>query len=270
MVAGKRLNELTVLIRGAGEMASGVAHRLARARFRVAMTDLEEPTAIRRETSFCEAVYRGEKEVEGVTARLISSCREIDLTWESGYIPILIDPANAAKREIKPDVLVDAVMAKVNTGTSLEDAPLVIALGPGFTAGKDAHIVVETNRGHNLGRLIFSGQAEPNTGTPAPRMGYAEERVLRAPADGFFKAVKKIGDMVKRGETVCTVEDVPAAAGIDGVLRGILMDGLRVQKGLKAGDIDPRADTSHCFTISDKARAIGGAVLEGILIHYNL
>ena len=272
MATGKalKLNELTVLIRGAGEMASGVAHRLARSGFRLVMTDLEKPTAIRRETSFCEAAYRDEMEVEGVTARLIASCNEVESCWKAGRIPLLIDPDNGVKEEIRPDILIDAVMAKVNTGTGIDDAHLVIALGPGFTAGKDVHVVVETNRGHNLGRLILSGQAEPNTSEPAPRMGYTEERVLRAPADGVFRALKKIGDVVKTGETVCMVNEIPVIAEIDGVLRGILMDDLDVEKGLKAGDIDPRADRSHCFTISDKARAIGGAVLEGILIHYNI
>ncbi len=265
----KRLTELMVLIRGAGEMASGVAHRLARSRFRVVMTELEKPLAIRREISFCEAVYRGAKEVEGITARIVSSISDIEPAWKMEEIPVLIDPLNSAKAELKPDVLVDAVMAKINTGTSLEDARLVIAMGPGFTAGKDAHVVVETNRGHNLGRLILAGQAEPDTGVPAQRMGFAEQRVLRAPKYGVFRATKKIGDAVKAGEVVCAVDDVAVTAAIDGVLRGILMDDLSVGKGLKIGDIDPRGDVSHCFTISDKARALGGAVLEGILMHFN-
>jgi xanthine dehydrogenase accessory factor len=266
---GKKLNELRVMIRGAGEMASGVAHRLARSHFRLVMTELEAPLAIRRETSFCEAVYSGEKEVEGVVAKLVSDYEEIEPAWEAGKIPLFTDPGSILKERFRPDVLVDAIMAKVNRGTTINDAPLVIALGPGFTAGEDAHMVVETNRGHDLGRLIFEGGAEPDTGKPAPRMGYTEERVLRAPADGVFNALIKIGDTVTAGQTVCMVDREPVKARISGVLRGMLMDGLTVKKGLKIGDIDPSGDRSICYTISEKARAIGGAVLEGILINFN-
>ena len=263
------MEKLIVLIKGAGEMATGVAHRLFRSGFRVCLTEIAEPLAVRRAVSFCEAVFEEEKEVEGVKARLVCGEEEIRRAWAQGRLPLIIDPGANIRNIIKPEVVVDAILAKENLGTRVSDAPLVIGLGPGFRAGEDAHVVVETNRGHNLGRIIEQEEAEPNTGIPGNIGGYTWERVLRAPAEGVFRAHKKIGDAVQAGETVAEVSGAQVQAGISGVLRGILRDGIRVQKQMKAGDIDPRGTREHCFTISDKARAIAGGVLEAILMKFN-
>jgi xanthine dehydrogenase accessory factor len=263
------MEQLIVLIKGAGEMATGVAHRLFRSGFRVCLTEIAEPLAVRRAVSFCEAVFEKEKEVEGVKARLVGGEDEIRRAWAQGWLPLIVDPGANIRKIVKPDVVVDAILAKENLGTRVSDAPLVIGLGPGFRAGEDVHVVVETNRGHNLGRIIDRGEAEPNTGVPGNIGGYTWERVLRVPAEGIFRAKKKIGDTVQAGETVAEVEGAPVKAGISGVLRGILRDGIRVREQTKAGDIDPRGTRENCFTISDKARAIGGSVLEAILMKYN-
>jgi len=254
-----------VLIRGAGEMASGIAHRLFKSGFKVCLTEISRPLAVRRLVSFCEAVYDREKTVEGVTALRVAKQSEIFSVWQEGKIPLLVDSENNTKDFLKPHVLIDAILAKRNMGTKITDAPLVVGLGPGFKAGKDVHVVIETNRGHNLGRLIFEGEAEPNTGVPGIIAGYGLERVIRAPRDGKFKLLKDIGDMVVAGETVAQVEGEPIRANISGVIRGLLRDGTKVTKGLKAGDIDPRGDRSYCTKISEKARALGGSVLEAIL-----
>ncbi|MBN1545453.1 MAG: EF2563 family selenium-dependent molybdenum hydroxylase system protein [Syntrophaceae bacterium] len=254
-----------VLIRGAGEQATGVAHRLFKAGFKLCFTEIAEPLAVRREVSFCEAVYDGEKTVEGVTAKKIDNQTEIAQVWQEGKIPLLVDPENRTLKILKPHVLIDAILAKYNVGTAITDAPLVIGLGPGFTAGKDVHIVIETNRGHDLGRVIFEGEAEPNTGVPGVIAGYGIERVLRASADGIFHNVRAIGDQVEAGDVIAEVEGKPVKTVIAGVVRGLLREGIQVTEGLKAGDVDSRANRQACFTISDKARALGGAALEGIL-----
>jgi xanthine dehydrogenase accessory factor len=263
------MEKLIVLIKGAGEMATGVAHRLFRSGFRVCLTEIAEPLAVRRAVSFCEAVFEEEKEVEGVKARRVCGEEEIRRAWAQGWLPLIIDPGANIRKILKPVVMVDAILAKENLGTLASDAPLVIGLGPGFRAGEDVHVVVETNRGHNLGRIIEQGEAEPNTGIPGNIGGYTWERVLRTPAEGVFRAKKEIGDAVQAGETVAEVGGAPVKAGISGVLRGILRDGIRVREQIKAGDIDPRGTRENCFTISDKARAIGGSVLEAILMKYN-
>ncbi len=268
-VGVKNLTDLVVLIRGAGELASGVARRLYSCHFRVCLTEIDQPQAVRREVSFCEAVYDGEKEVEGVTARLVTSPEEITLAWQEGKIPLLVDPEAQIKNSLKPDVLVDAILAKKNLGTRIKDAPLVIGLGPGFMAKKDVHVVIETNRGHNLGRMLLTGEAEPNTGVPGEIAGFAADRVFRAPGVGKFLNVKKIGDLVQAGDVVATVDNEPVKALISGVLRGLLRDRTEVYEGMKAGDIDPRGKKENCYTISDKARAIAGGVLEAIMYHYN-
>jgi xanthine dehydrogenase accessory factor len=263
------LVDLRILIKGAGEMATGVAHTLWQAHLQIWMTEIPNPLAVRRGVSFCEAIYEGQKRVEGVVAKYVPSTDEIHRTWKEGMIPLLIDPEAKSRKILKPHVLVDAIVAKKNLGTKMTDAPLVIGLGPGFTAGRDVHVVIETQRGHDLGRLIFDGEAEPNTGTPGEILGFSEERVLRAPTAGVFRAYKKIGDQVKEGEVVATVGDFPVKARIDGVLRGIVRDGTRVTEMMKAGDIDPRGKRAYCSSISDKARAIAGSVLKAILIHFN-
>ncbi len=261
--------DLKILIRGGGEMATGVAHRLARAHFKVCMTEIPQPLAVRREVSFSEAIYDGEKEVEGIIARCVDSLEKIFQEWERKAIPILVDPVASIKVALKPDVLIDATLAKRNLGTHLSDAPLVIGLGPGFQAGEDVHMVVETNRGHHLGRLILKGCAEADTRVPGVIGGYASERVLRAPGPGRTLHVRKIGDKVKAGETILYVDQTPVKAEIPGVLRGLIREGIQVPQGIKVGDIDPRGIPELCYTISEKARAIAGGVLEGILMVFN-
>ncbi len=265
-----QLRDLLILVRGAGEMATGVAHTLWQAHFKVWMNEIPQPTAVRRAVSFCEAIYEGKKLVEGVWAKYIQTADEIDDTWREGMIPLLIDPEAKSRRILKPHVLVDAIMAKQNLGTKMTHAPLVIGLGPGFATGRDAHVTIETQRGHDLARLIWEGEAQPDTGIPGEILGYSEERVLRTPVGGIFKAHKKIGDQVNEGDVVATVEGIPLKPRISGVLRGILRDGTRVKERMKAGDIDPRGKEVYCYSISDKARAIAGGVLKAILMHFNV
>jgi xanthine dehydrogenase accessory factor len=265
----KRLNDLVILIRGAGEIASGVAHRLASCRFKVCMTETSNPQAVRREVAFSEAIFDSEKEVEGLTAKMVESADHISEIWREGKIPILIDPEAKVKDFLKTDVLIDATLAKKNLGTKISDAPLVIGLGPGFHAGKDVHLVIETNRGHNLGRIIADGEAEPNTGIPGSIAGYTEERVIRAPKDGEFKALKKIGDGISANEKVGMIGNLEVRSRITGVIRGLIRDGTEVWKGMKLGDVDPRGIKDYCYTISDKARTISGGVLQAIVEHFN-
>jgi xanthine dehydrogenase accessory factor len=265
----KQLKDLIILIKGGGEMASGVVLRLVRSGFRVCITEIPEPLAVRRAVSFCEAVFAGRTEVEGLVGKRVSGREEILRCWENGEVPVLIDPGCTIRKVLSPDVLVDAILAKRNTGTAKGDAPLVIGLGPGFRAGRDVHIVIETNRGHRLGRVIEEGEAEPDTGIPGDVGGYTWERVLRSPVGGKFLGKKRIGDHIEKGEVVAEVEDVPLKATISGVLRGILHDGLTAKPTMKVADVDPRAARGNCLTVSDKARAIAGGVLEAILMKYN-
>ena len=264
------LNALTIIIRGAGEMATGTAYRLHRAGFhRILLTEIDKPLAVRRLVSFSEAVHDGAGIVEGTEARLINSLEEAEDLWNAGVIPVIVDPENRAKDTIHPDVLIDAILAKRNLGTTQNDATLVIGLGPGFHAGKDVHYVIETNRGHNLGRLIFEGPASPNTGTPGDIAGETATRVLRAPDDGIFESTLSITDMVEAGSIVGRVAGKPVNAGLSGVIRGLIRPNTPVHKGLKVGDIDPRGEVSYCSTISEKARSIGGTVLEAILMRFS-
>ncbi len=254
-----------ILIRGAGDLASGIALRLRRAGFRVVMTEIPRPTAIRRTVAYCQAVFDGETTVEDVTARLAASPVEALALLDRGLLPILIDPDCRCREALKPDVLVDAILAKRNLGTRITDAPVVVGVGPGFTVGLDCHAAVETMRGHTLGRVLYAGAPLPNTNVPGRIGGFAGERVLRAPADGVFRPALRIGDRVKAGDAAGWVEGVPMICTLDGVLRGLLADGIPVRKGMKAGDVDPRNDPSYCTLVSDKALAIGGGVLEAIL-----
>jgi xanthine dehydrogenase accessory factor len=260
---------IIVLIKGGGDIASGVAHRLSRCRFKAVMTETAHPLSVRREVSFSQAVFEGQKTVEGITARLIDSYDRIPDLWNAGMLPILVDPDALVKDQLKPSVLVDAVMAKQNTGTKITDAPLVIGLGPGFRAGRDVHLVVETKRGHDLGKVISEGEAERNTGIPSEIAGFSVERVLRASKPGKLKCLKQIGDYVHAGDIVALVDDVPMRTLIKGVIRGLLRDGSQVYEGMKTGDVDPRGIREYCYSISDKARAIGGGVLEGMLAYLN-
>lgn len=266
----KQLKDRIVLIKGAGEMATGLACRLFRSNLRrILMLETASPLAVRRHVSFCEAVYEGTKEVEGVEAVRVSNQAELLNAWEAGKIAVRIDPQGESVSCLEPDVLIDATLAKRNLGISITDAPLVIALGPGFEAGKDCHVVLETNRGHDLGRLLRSGRAEANTGIPGAIGGYTKERVLRSPGDGFLTTERMIGDAVRAGEVVGQVGDAEVVASIDGILRGLIRPGSSVRKGLKIGDIDPRGEKVYCDTISEKARSLGGAVLEAVLAAYN-
>jgi xanthine dehydrogenase accessory factor len=252
----KTISDIKVGLRGGGDLASGVAWRLYQSGFKVFITEIAKPLAVRRKVAFCEAVYDGRAEVEGVEAVLIPKAEDVFSIWEQSDIPLLVDPRCEAKEVIEPHVIVDAILAKKNVGTTIHDAPLVIALGPGFEAGKDAHFVVETNRGHNLGRLIASGTAEPNTGIPGSVQGITAERVLRAPVDGEWKNTLDIGDEVKKGDVVGSVNRVALEAQIDGVIRGLIRSGIDVHKGLKLGDIDPRGNEEFCYTISEKSRPL--------------
>jgi len=262
----KSLQEIVIAVKGAGEMASAVAHRLYMANFRkIYLMERANPLAVRRLVSFCDAVYNGRQTVEDVTAVAVQSPDQIPSAWEDGLIPLLVDPEWSTLRAMAADVCIDAILAKKNLGTTLSEAPLVIGLGPGFTAGRDVHMVIETNRGHHLGRIILSGNAADNTGIPGEIAGYAKERVLRSPADGIFEASVAIGDLVKKGSPLGQVADRIVRAGVDGVVRGLIRTGTRVSRGLKIGDIDPRGNVDHCPTISDKARAVAGSVLEAIL-----
>lgn len=289
-----------VLIRGAGDLASGIALRLHRSGFAVAMTETGVPTTVRRTVAFSPAVYLGSVQVEDVTGTLCHSVEELEKLVTEGKIPVLVDEKARTGLSWKPEVVVDAILAKRNTGTRITDAATVIGVGPGFTAGVDCHCVVESKRGHYLGRCIWEGSAIPNTGVPGLIGGFGIQRLLRAPADGIFRGAAEIGDQVEAGQVVGFVEsgsvwehprenkglsgeevslgvsgqnvsgscqEIPMTAQISGVVRGLLQDGVPVTRGMKAGDVDPRCERDHCFTVSDKARAIGGGVLEAILGH---
>ena len=256
---------MLVLIRGAGDIATGIALRLHRAGLRVVMTDLPAPTAIRRTVCFSPAILHGETEVEGVRARRADSPEQALSLLAQGVVPVLPDPDCLCREQLHPDALVDAILAKKNLGTRITDAPVVVGIGPGFTAGDDCHAVVETMRGHTLGRVIYRGSALPNTNIPGLIGGYAGERVLRAPADGIFRQLLDIGAEVQPGDVAAEVDGQPMRCTIAGVVRGILPDGTPVHKGMKSGDVDPRCKPEYCTTASDKALAVGGGALEAIL-----
>ena len=253
-----------IWIRGAGDLATGIALRLYRSGFDIVMSDIAVPTTVRRTVAFSPAVYTGETSVEGITGKLCENISMIDSVMESGCIPVIVDPSGEIMKEYKPDIIVDAIIAKTNIGTKITDADIVIGVGPGFEAGVDCHAVVETKRGHNLGRVLWSGSAYPNTGVPGNIGGYTVERIIRATADGVFRAKVNIGDYVKAGDLLAYCDETPVYANIDGIVRGLLQDGVKVKTGMKSGDVDPRAEREYCFSVSDKASAIGGGVLEAI------
>ena len=296
---------LLIICRGAGDLATGIIHRLHRAGHRVIALETDYPAAIRRQVSFCEAVYDGSAAVEGVTARLVPALADaetdtetysgindtpaahivsekwdssaIEAVLEAGEVPLLIDPKGESIALLKPDVVVDAIIAKKNLGTTINMAPLVIGIGPGFTAGQDVHLVIESMRGHNLARIITDGMAQPNTGVPGNIAGFTSERVIHAPAAGYIHDVRKIGDIVQKGDEIARIypdkesydnalsEYVPVNATITGIIRGLIREGYYFRKGFKIADIDPReSELTNCFTISDKARSIAGSVLEAV------
>ena len=296
---------LLIICRGAGDLATGIIHRLHRAGHRVIALETDYPAAIRRQVSFCEAVYDGSAAVEGVTARLVPALADaetdtetcsgindtpaahivsekwdssaIEAVLEAGEVPLLIDPKGESIALLKPDVVVDAIIAKKNLGTTIDMAPLVIGVGPGFTAGQDVHLVIESMRGHNLARIITDGMAQPNTGVPGNIAGFTSERVIHAPAAGYIHDVRKIGDIVQKGDEIARIypdkesydnalsEYVPVNATITGIIRGLIREEYYFREGFKIADIDPReSELSNCFTISDKARSIAGSVLEAV------
>ena len=314
-------NNLLIICRGAGDLATGIIHRLHRAGHRVIALETDYPAAIRRQVSFCEAVYNGSAAVEGVTARLVPALNNTEIAteadaetdaeigteiytetysglndtpathtasekWdrsaieavlEAGEVPLLIDPTGESIALLKPDVVIDAIIAKRNLGTTINMAPLVIGVGPGFTAGQDVHLVIESMRGHNLARIITDGMAQPNTGVPGNIAGFTSERVIHAPAAGYIHDVRKIGDIVQKGDEIARIypdkgsfdnalsEYVPVNATITGIIRGLIREGYYFKKGFKIADIDPReSELTNCFTISDKARSIAGSVLEAV------
>jgi len=282
---------MLILIRGAGDLASGIALRLHRCGMKIIMTDVEKPTSIRRTVAFSEAIVHKKTTVEDVTAVYANNTDEALDIISKGNIAVLVDPTASCKNTIKFDVLVDAILAKKNLGTQIDDAPIVIGVGPGFTCKKDCDAYVETLRGHSLGRACYEGSPIPNTNIPGFIGGFSGERVLRAPADGIFFGIHKIGDIVNEGETVGFVispdkadmaqslinnevltikqceelEGIPMKATLNGCLRGLLDNNIYVKKGLKSGDVDPRGEKSYCYTVSDKALGVAGGVLEAIL-----
>ncbi len=256
------IHDRLVVVRGAGDLATGCIVRLVRAGFRVVALELDRPSAIRRTVSLAEAMYDGTACVEGVRA---FRCESVPKTWAGGEVPCLADPECDSLAQLAPMALVDAIVAKRNLGTRLDLAPVVIALGPGFEAGRDAHAVVETNRGHDLGRVILRGSAERNTGVPGLIAGQGPKRVIYAPVAGPVEALHSIGDTVEAGEPVLAIRGVAATAAVRGVVRGVIRPGYEAREGLKVADVDPRCVKEHCFSVSDKARAIAGGVLEAIL-----
>lgn len=259
------LEETRVLVRGGGDLASGVVHRLHRSGAQVLVIELSRPTVIRRAVAFAAALFEGTLEIEGVVGQRIDSLEEVAQVLRKGNVPVLADPQGETISQWRPDVVVDAILAKRNLGTGIGDAPIVIALGPGFVAGVDAHAVIETQRGHYLGKVLLEGSAAPDTGVPGNVMGYTTQRVIRAPRSGVWRGERVIGDDVRAGDIVAKIQGERVVAPISGVLRGLLANGIQVTEGMKSGDIDPRGVRDHCFTISDKALAIGGGVLEAML-----
>ena len=276
--------KILIICRGGGDLATGIVHRLFRAGFPVLVLETDSPAAIRRQVSFSEAVYDGTATVEGVTAERIASANRasVNHVLEEGRVPLLVDPEGSSIPLLKPDIVVDAIIAKKNLGTAKEMAPLVIGIGPGFTAGEDVDLVVESMRGHNLARIFTTGAALPNTGIPGNIGGFTKERVLHAEAAGYMKNIRQIGDIVEKGEEIARIyekmtEDgtfsgsyVSVEASISGIIRGLIREGYHFQKGFKIADIDPReSELANCFTISDKARSIGGSVLEAVCGYVN-
>jgi xanthine dehydrogenase accessory factor len=276
------------LIRGGGDLGTGVALRLHRAGWRVLITELSRPLVIRRAVAFASAIYDGSIEIEGTLGRS-AGLNQLAASWASGEIPVIVDPDRTRTAHFSPIAVIDAIMAKSNTGTQIGDAPIVVALGPGFTAGVDCHAVIETQRGHNLGRVYYQGAAQPNTGIPGNLGGQDAQRAVRAPVDGVFYAHCKIGDRLEAGDVVGRVisvdasladaaawplaaidRDAPQPPGIvvktkiDGILRGVLHDGLKIAANTKIADVDPRGEAEYCFTVSDKSWAVGGGVLEAV------
>ena len=259
-----------IIVRGGGDLATGTIYKLKKSGFPVLILEVANPSAIRRNVAFCEAVYGKTQTVEDMTCYLADSLAQAQQFLEEGKLTVLVDPKADAIPALKPLAVVDGILAKKNLGTNRSMAPITVALGPGFTAGEDVDAVIETKRGHHLGRVLWAGSAAPNTGIPGMIGGFGKERVIHSPAKGILRNVKQITDIVSKGDVIAVVETetgiVPVEATLDGILRGLIRDGYPVTAGFKIADIDPRADEyNNCFTISDKARCIAGGVLESIL-----
>lgn len=255
-----------VVLRGGGDIASGIAHRLKRSGFRVVILDIEKPLCIRRKVSFSEAIYSGVIEIEGIKGIRVNNLEEIYQELDKHNIPVFVDENAEIIKVLKPDIVVDAIIAKKNLGTHKEMAAITIGIGSGFNAGVDVDFVIESNRGHNLGKVIEEGKASEDTGVPSNVMGYSEERIIRAIATGNIKHFKEIGDLVEKGELISKIDNSPIYAEISGIIRGLIKEDILVKEGLKIGDIDPRGHIIDPNTISDKARSIGGGVLEAIFL----
>ena len=261
------MEPLKIVVRGGGDLATGTIHRLWSAGFRVLVLECAQPSAIRHQVALSDAVYEGKVEFEGLSGVLIADSNEAEAIWKQGKVPVLVDEDGSSLGELKPDVVVDAIIAKKNLGTTKAMAPLTIALGPGFEAGVDVDYVVETKRGHNLGRIIKEGFAVPNSGVPGIIAGYGKERVLHAEAEGVLHVIHDIGEVVEKEQVIAEIATptgkVPVLATLTGLIRGMIRDGFYVTKGFKIADIDPRKEElANCYTISDKARCIAGSVLE--------
>jgi selenium-dependent molybdenum hydroxylase system protein, yqeB family len=259
------MKDFKVCIRGAGDLATGIGLRMYNSGFNIVMTDIEIPTTVRRTVAFSRAVYEKSAVVEGVEAVFCKSLDDIKKAHSEEKIAVIVDLDKKIQKEYAPDIIIDAIIAKKNIGTSIDEARVVVAVGPGFVVGKDCMAVVETKRGHSLGKVILEGSAIPNTGIPGNIGGFTKERLISSECAGVFKSNAKIGDIVKKGDIVAYVDKTPVLAKIDGVVRGMLQDFIKVSKGFKLGDIDPRANIEHCFSISDKARAVGGGALEAVM-----
>lgn len=259
-----------VIVRGGGDLASGTIHKLHRSGFKILVLETYNPTSIRRNVCYSEAIYNGKITIENTTAIKVSNFNEILKCWQNNKIPITVDPHGKFIEILKPKILVDAILAKKNLGTKINMAEITIALGPGFQAGKDVHAVIETMRGHNLARIILKGEAMKNTGIPGEIGGYSKERVIYSPGKGTIKNVREIGDFVSSGEILAYVDNLEIKTEISGLLRGLIRNGSKIEKGLKIADVDPRChEIKNCYTISDKARNIAGGVLEAILYFTN-
>lgn len=255
---------MKILIRGAGDLATGIAIRLYESGHEIVMTECAVPLTVRRSVAFSRAVYDGQAAVEGITAVCVQTINQVNSVISKGRIAVVVDEKAAIKEEYGPQVVVDAILAKRNTGTKIEDAPLVVGVGPGFTAGRDCHCVVETKRGHDLGKVIRDGSAIPNTGVPGEVGGFGIERLIKSTAAGTIEPLVTIGDYVEKGQIVARTGDRPVYAKMSGMVRGMLQPGVDVTEGLKIGDIDARHEPKYCHTVSDKARAVGGGVLEAV------
>lgn len=261
---------MLIVIKGAGDLATGIAWRLHRCGFQVCCTDIAQPTTVRCTVAFSRAIYDGEATVMGLTAKRAADAADAERIMAAGQIPVLIDPDYKEACKLKPEVLVDAIIAKKNLGTKITDAPLVVGVGPGFVAHENCHFCVESNRGHDMGRTIYEGSPEPDTATPGNVGGFSQERIVRATADGIWHPVVKITDVVKKGDLIAYAGETPVYAGMDGIVRGMMPEGTPTKKGLKSGDIDARCKVENCFTSTDKALAIAGGIMEGIFYYTKL